>query len=113
MNETKMKIALLAITLALPLLAQDAVKPIVIGDFENSGSVTAGYRLTDISGYKPMFQQVFDLNGGFRVMDFSLFGHAKADTKAFADDYSLVVNGLGDPWSSVQLTARKKNVYDL
>ena len=72
-----MKTTLLAIAaitgLALPLLAQDDPKPIVIGDFDNSGSVTTGYRFTEVSGYRPMFQQLFDMNSGFRLMDFSLF----------------------------------------
>jgi hypothetical protein len=110
---TKLKI-ILAIVIASPLFAQDDPKPIVLGDFENSGSITAGYRLTSVNGYQPMFQQMFDLNDGFRVMDFSLFGHARENTKPFADDYSVVVSGLGgDPWTTAQLTARKKNIYDL
>ena len=107
-------LAFLAILAALPMLAQDDAKPIVVGDFENSGSITAGYRFTDVKGYQPMFQQLFDLNSGFRVTDFSLFGQARTGTTPFADSYSLTVSGLGgDPWSTAQLSVRKKNVYDL
>ena len=116
-----MKTTLLAIAamtgivgIARPLFAQDDPKPVAIGDFDNRGSVTAGYRFTDVKGYRPMFQQLFDMNSGFRVMDFSLFGSARAGTTPFADSYSLVVSGLGgDPWSTAQLTVRKKNLYDL
>jgi hypothetical protein len=113
-----MKTTLLAIAaitgLALPLFAQDDPKPIVIGDFDNSGSVTMGYRFTEVAGYRPMFQQLFDMNSGFRVMDFSLFGRARDGTTPFADSYSLVVSGLGgDPWTTAQLTVKKKNLYDL
>src|SRR5579864_4249101 len=108
-----MTIAFLAAALVLPLFAQDDPKPLAIGDFDNTGSVTAGYRFTNVNGYRPMFQQLFDLNSGFRVTDFSLFGQARAGTTPFADSYSLAVSGLGgDPWSTGQLTVRKKNVYD-
>jgi hypothetical protein len=102
------------VVLAPSLLAQDDPKPLVVGDFDNSGSVTAGYRFTDVKGYRPMFQQLFDMNGGFRVTDFSLFGRAHDGTTPFADSYSLAVSGLGgDPWTTAQLTVKKKNLYDL
>jgi hypothetical protein len=97
-----------------PLFAQDETKPVVIGDFDNSGSVTASYRFTDVKGYRPMFQQLFDMNSGMRVTDFSLFGRAREGATPFADSYSLVVSGLGgDPWTTAQLTVKKKNLYDL
>ncbi len=108
-----------AIMIALPfvtqlLFAQQDQKPVTIGDFDNSGSVTMGYRFTDVKGYEPMFQQIFDLNSGFRVTDFSVFGHARENTKPFADSYSLAVSGIGgDPFSTGQLTVRKNNLYDL
>ncbi len=116
-----MKTTLLAIAamtgiagFAPSVFAQDDPKPVVIGDFDNSGSVTAGYRLTSVAGYQPMFQQLFDMNSGFRVMDFSLFGRARDGTTPFADSYSLVVSGLGgDPFTTAQLTVKKKNLYDL
>ena len=100
--------------LPVALLAQDDTsKPVVVGGFENTGSVTTGYRFTDVSGYEPNYQQLFDLNSGFRLLDFSLFGKAK-DENRFADDYSLTLSGLGgDPYPSGQLTVRKKNLYDL
>ncbi len=102
------------VMLPIALLAQDdAGKPIVVGGFENTGSVTTGYRFTDVSGYEPNYQELFNLNSGFRLLDFSLFGKAK-DENRFADDYSLVLSGLGgDPYPSGQLTVHKKNLYDL
>jgi len=48
---------------------------LVLGSFENSGSVTFGYRLDSVSGYKPEYQELFDLQSGPRLLDFSLFGH--------------------------------------
>ena len=95
MRHNTTRIAFLAALVTLPLFAQDDAKPLALGDFDNTGSVTTGYRFTDVKGYQPMFQQLFDLNSGFRVMDFSLFGQARAGTTPFADSYSLAVSGLG------------------
>ena len=98
---------------AAALAQDDTSKPVVAGGFENTGSVTTGYRFTDVSGYRPDYQELFDLNSGFRLLDFSLFGKAK-DENRFADDYSLTLSGLGgDPYASGQLTVRKSNLYDL
>ena len=101
--------------LSIPAYAQDAAaKPITLGGFENQGSFTTGYRFTDVSGYRPKFDELFDLNSGFRVLDFNLFGKAQEGQNRFADDYFLMLSGLGgDPYSTAQLTARKNRLYDL
>jgi len=97
----------------LTLLAQDE-KPLVIGDFENNGSISTGYRAVGVSGYRPTYQNLFGLNSGFRLLDFSLFGRAKSGADTFADTYSIVISGLGgEPWSTTQLAVEKKNVYSL
>ena len=102
------------------LLAQDSAKPpdsaapLSWGGFENSGSGTFGYRFTDVSGYQPKFQELFDLRSGPRLLDFSLFGKAKDNENRFADDYSLTATGIGgEPFASAQLTVRKSRLYDL
>ena len=101
-------------TLPVAVWAQDDSKPIVVGGFENTGSVTTGYRFTDVSGYAPKYQELFDLNSGFRLLDFSLFGKAQPGESRFADSYSLTLSGLGgDPFANAQLTVRKNNLYDL
>src|SRR5579864_6004973 len=105
-------IALLAVPIAA--FAKDDGKPVAIGGFENQGSVTTGYRFTDINGYKPKFEELFDLNSGFRLLDFSLFGKAQDGANRFADNYSLTTSGLGgDPFASAQFTVRKNHLYDL
>lgn len=96
--------------------AQDAdSKPLVLDGFDTQGSITTGYRFTDVQGYRNQFTELFGLNSGFRVTDFSLFGHVEpGDNSKFADNYSLSVSGLGgDPYTTAQLTARKANLYDL
>lgn len=106
---------LIGITAAPVLMhAQDDAKPLVIDGFDTQGSVTTGYRFTDVHGYKNSFNQMFDLNSGFRLLDLSLFGRTQPGADKFADSYSLAVSGLGgDPYTTAQLTARKAKVYDL
>jgi hypothetical protein len=84
------------------------------GGLETQGSVTAGYRFTDFKGRQEKFLELFDLQKGFRVMDFNLLGRAKEGSNPFADSYSLSVSGLGgDPYAGGQFTLRKDKVYDL
>lgn len=101
----------LAIQTALNILvAQD--EPKNIGGFQTQGFLTTGYRFVDTHGYEPKYQELFDLNNGFRILDVGVYGHAKSDS--FADDYSLTVSGLGgDPFSTAQFTLRKTRLYDL
>ncbi|HXE65214.1 MAG TPA: MtrB/PioB family outer membrane beta-barrel protein [Bryobacteraceae bacterium] len=109
----KSLLALLTLVVTVPLCAQDD-KPVVLGDFENTGSITAGYRFTSVNGYRPMYQNLFNLNSGFRILDFNLIGRAQAGANTFADDYSIFSNGIGgEPWSTTQLTVRKKKLYEL
>jgi hypothetical protein len=110
----KLRLTAAVLLTVLPLLAQDDDKPLVIGDFDNSGSITAGYRAAGVSGHRPTYQNLFGLNSGFRLLDFSLFGRAKPGANSFADSYSIVTSGLGgEPWSTTQISVDKKNVYDL
>ncbi len=84
------------------------------GPFRTEGSATAGYRFVSIGGYKPAFQQLFDLESGFRLFDFSLTGKAQGTGNYFADDFQLTASGLGgDPFPGGQLTIRKAKLYDL
>jgi len=88
--------------------------PLALGDFETQGSVTFGYRFTDIRGREQKFLELYNLKQGPRMMDFSLTGRARAGTSPFADSFSLSTSGLGgDPFPSAQLTVRKNKLYDL
>ncbi|HEY6903251.1 MAG TPA: MtrB/PioB family outer membrane beta-barrel protein, partial [Candidatus Acidoferrales bacterium] len=88
--------------------------PIALGDFNLSGSATAGYRFDDIKGYKPQFREMFDLGRGFRVLDLSLFGESQDGKNPFADRFSLQTTSLGgDPFPTAQFTISKNKLYDL
>jgi hypothetical protein len=106
---------MLAFLVTLPVLkAQDQSEPqLQWGGFGVQGSASAGYRFTDVKGYEPMFEELYDLKSGPRLMDFSIFGHNN-DTNAFANDFSLTMSGMGgDPYPGAQLTLSKSKVYDL
>jgi hypothetical protein len=109
-------IAWLWLALAPGLLAQDQEqpRPLTLGSFETQGSVTVGYRFTEFRGREQKFLELFDLQKGFRLMDFNLMGRAKEGVSPFADSYSLNVSGLGgDPYPGGQFTLRKDKLYDL
>jgi hypothetical protein len=104
---------LLAAGLCTHSSAQDA-EPRTIGGFETQGSATIGYRFTDIGGYRDKYRELVNLNSGFRLLDFDLFGRAKPGENRFADSYSVTASGIGgEPFNSQQFTLRKNKVYEL
>src|SRR5690242_2039577 len=82
----------MAVVMALAVLlsgclvqAQDkAETPLNLAGFDTHGSVTVGYRFTDIKGYRPMYQELSGLEKGFRLMDFNVFGEAAPGSHLFA-----------------------------
>ena len=40
--------------------ATDTGGPLTAGGFEHEGSITTGYRFTDVHGYRPKYQELFD-----------------------------------------------------
>src|SRR5882724_444469 len=100
----RIRIALFLGTLAAHILCAEE------GNFH--GSITTGFRFVDIAGYQPKYQELFDLNGGLRLLDFNLAG--EPGKNRFADHYSASLSGIGgDPYSSTQINVRKAQLYDL
>ncbi len=98
------------------LAAQDQAPPeqVTLGSFETSGSMSFGYRFTDIHGREQKYRELFDLPQGPRLLDFNLMGKAQEGVPTFADSFSISASGLGgDPYAGGQLSVRKDNVYDL
>ena len=108
---------LLAGALALPfaMTAQDNYEtaPVSLGDFRTQGSASVGYRFTDVKGFRPMYNEMINLQRGPRLMDFNMFGEAKEGTNPFADDYAVSMSGLGgDPFPTAQLSVTKHRLFD-
>lgn len=88
-------------------------KPFDWAGFDTQGSITSGYRFTDVKGYEPKFAELFNLRGGLRLFDFNLSGRAKEGSSPFADNYQFTASGLGgDPFPAGQLSVSKARVYD-
>src|ERR1700719_3654840 len=107
-----------ALLICVPaLFAQDDVEPthpIVLGNFDISGSATGGYRFETVKVYAPQFQEMFDLGKGFRLFDFTLNGVTEGEKNAFADTFFVQLSGLGgDPFPSAQFAISKHKIYDL
>lgn len=85
-----------------------------LGPYDTEGSVTVGYRFTDIGGREQKFTELFTLDQGFRLMDFNLTGRTTDGLNMFADSFSVHASGLGgDPFAGGQFTMRKDKIYDL
>ena len=96
------------------LKAQVPEAPFDLGAFQTEGSVTAGYRFTDIGGREEMFRQLINLQSGFRVLDFNLTGRAKQGSNQLVDTFQFTASGLGgDPYPGGQFTISKAHLYDL
>ena len=90
------------------------VPPMTFGGFNNQGSAEVGYRFTEVKGFQPMYKELFDLESGPRMLDFNLFGEAREGSNPFADNYSLLISGLGgDPFPTAQFVVSKKKLFDL
>src|SRR5579872_5841644 len=89
------------------------VVPVTLGDFNLSGSSTAGFRFTTVKGYEPQYREMFDLGNGFRLLDLNVNGDAQEGKNPFADNFSLQISSLGgDPFPTAQFAISKNKVYD-
>src|SRR6266487_1880337 len=114
LNRAFMLFPVMGVAFSFDLHAQVPESPFDWGPFRTEGSITTGYRFDDIGGRKQKFQELFDLESGFRLFDFDLTGKAKEGSNSFVDQYELTASGLGgDPFPGGQLTVSKANLYDL
>ena len=87
-------------------LAQDT-------EHETHGSITAGYRFTDVKGREQKFAEFFNLRDGFRLHDVNVYGRA-AGANPFFDLYSVTATGIGgEPFAGGQFKLSKDRSYDL
>ncbi|MGH9513329.1 MAG: hypothetical protein ACRD2U_14445 [Terriglobales bacterium] len=100
-----------------PLQGQDGdayqAPPLNLGGFNTQGSVSVGYRFSEVKGYEPMYDELINLRSGPRLTDFNVFGEAAEGANSFADNYSLSMSGLGgDPFPTAQFTVTRNKLYD-
>jgi len=80
---------------------------------ETHGSITTGYRFTDVNGRREKFSELFNLRDGLRLHDLNVYGNAAA-TNRFFDSYSLTATGIGgEPFAGGQFKLSKDRSYDL
>ncbi len=109
---------LVAVLMGLPSTAraqeEDQNTGPELGGYNVQGQASLGYRFTDVTGRRQKYQELYNLNEGLRLVDFSLFGQAqKGQTGALADMFSVTANGIGgDPFPAVQVMVRKNGLYD-
>ena len=65
-------------------------KSATAGGFETTGSITAGYRFTDIGGRRQKFAELFSLRSGFRVHEINLVIETHSDEGMISLDRSLI-----------------------
>ncbi len=82
-------------------------------EHETHGSITAGYRFTDVKGRQEKFTEFFNLRDGFRLHDVNVYGRA-AGANPYFDLYSVTATGIGgEPFSGGQFKLSKDRSYDL
>ena len=92
--------------------AAQETEPATVAGFQTTGSVTAGYRFTDVSGRQQKFAELFSLRSGFRVHEINVAGTA-IDNARFADSFSFAASGIGgDPFQAGQIRMSKVHLYD-
>lgn len=90
-------------------------KPFQIGGYNLSGSGSFGYRFVNLEGNHAKYDQLLNLQQGFRVFsaDFSLQAPDVSKAKWF-DRLWVTAQGLGgDPFPSIRADLRKADKYEL
>jgi hypothetical protein len=109
---TALFVIAVSVLFGMPRIFAAQAERTTVGGFETTGSVTAGYRFTDIAGRRQKFAELFNLRSGFRLHDINMVGTA-IDDQRFADSYSFAASGIGgDPFQAGQLRISKTHLYD-
>jgi len=96
------------------LAAQDTATPLKAGDYTLSGMGSFGYRFVDLNGSQGKYDQLINLQQGFRLFDLDLNAQPIVLNHGWFDFFSLSAQGLGgDPFPAVNLDIRKNGLYKL
>lgn len=87
--------------------------PLNWGGFQVQGAAGVGVRFTDVTGYEPMYLELYNLRAGPRMQELNFSGTAAAGSSRFADSFAFNASGWGgDPFPTAEFTLRKRGVYD-
>jgi len=113
--------AVLFVLLASVAFAQeDGTLPMQLGPYRFSGSLTAGYRSTDITGIsgrtsdlwaERLFNEQYNLRSGFKAFDLNLYGEKPIGGEGLFDQLFLNATTTG-PITNGMLRVRSLGTYD-
>lgn len=88
--------------------------PFHLGAYNFSGVTSFGYRFVDLNGNHAKYNQVFNLQQGFRVFDTQLNFLPREPNHRWFDRLSVTTQGLGgDPHPVLRVDLRKNGIYEL
>jgi hypothetical protein len=98
---------------AVPAAAQDQAQPVKTRPYQTSGSLSIGNRFLDVSGNLGTYNELINLQPGFRVFSADLNLRPTEPGHGWFDNLSFTTQNLGgDPFPVVALDIRKNGVYD-
>ena len=94
----------------VPALAQDAPP----AGYKFSGAVALGYRFVDLNGNPAKYNQLLNLQEGFRVFDTQLDFLSNQVGQGWLDRFTITAQNLGgDPYPAIAVQLRKHGLYEL
>ena len=92
--------------------AQDKA-PRRIGNYDFTGTASFGYRFLDLNGNQAKYNQLLNLQEGFRVFDTHLSFQSVELNQGWFDRFSLSSQNLGgEPFPGIQVQLRKHGLYE-
>ena len=108
-------VLLALITSATPGATQDEEgQGIQVGQYQVSGASSIGGRFLDVSGSEAKYNQLFNLQDGFRVFRGDLELRPTESGQGWFDRFSITTQDLGgDPFPLVRVALKKNGLYEL
>ena len=88
--------------------------PLRVGNYDFAGTTSFGYRFLELNGNQGKYNEVLNLQEGFRLFDTQLNFQAREPNQSWFDRFSVSTQNLGgDPFPGIQLQLRKHGLYEL
>ncbi|MBI3935211.1 MAG: hypothetical protein HY316_11020 [Acidobacteria bacterium] len=87
---------------------------VAVGPYTFTGSVGLGYRFLDLNGNSGKYNQLLNLQEGFRVFDTQLDFLSSEVGQGWLDRFTITSQNLGgDPYPAIAVQLRKHGLYEL